>query len=362
MGSTLARPGTLSEPFYAPSTSSEALKRLEQTSFVGCPAYLLEAIISVHAQWHSQSADSPSAAVDVDSPQFSTRASTPSFHSEEADQPVIRTPSALLEHIRAFDPAAWAESMQTFHFLPDLSARIALAAAYKSAVYLYVARMLCHQRCSQNHHSRSSSSSSSTLSSPSSFSPATSTHHIHTDTTVPPDHRAISYELIRQLSAVPPTDPHFKCFFWPTFIAGAESRRRSQRSTILALLSSIYYAITSANVRNAAWVLSVMWQKKDLQRQQRYRARQSRQQQQKRQQQQHGFSSSTFDTPSSSSSLFDDHHYGHNNYGSHVDVDGYAGSAENNAYDDADDDDDDDDDEFDWIQELDNSQIDWLFI
>ena len=347
MGSTLARPGTLSKPFYTTS-SPAALKRLEQTSFVGCPAYLLEAILFVHAQWHSKFEDSSSSSssvtaptVDLDSPQSSTA-------STEGVEPQVRTPSMLLEHIRAFDAAAWAESMQTFHFLPDLSARIALGSAYKSAVYLYASRVLCHQR-SSSYQTRSSPSSPSFIPSPPDYD----------DMAVPSDRRATSYELIRQLCAVPGADPHFKCLLWPTFIAGAESRRRSQRPTIVSLLSGVYYAITSANVRNAAWVLSVMWQKKDLQRQQLSRTRREAWLQQQQAQQPPLAYSSPSSLPSPplppphSSYPHDPRHVG----------DGIA-SYGPDVYDDSNgyDDDEDEDDDFDWIQELDNSQIDWLFI
>lgn len=52
MGSTLARPGALSKPFYSQAMGPEMLKRLEETSWVGCPAYLLEVIFYVHTLWY----------------------------------------------------------------------------------------------------------------------------------------------------------------------------------------------------------------------------------------------------------------------------------------------------------------------
>lgn len=102
---------------------------------------------------------------------------------------------------------------------------------------------------------------------------------------------------------IPPQDPHFKCLIWPTFIAGAECRDPSHRPFILDRLSALYYAIATVNVRNAAWVLSLMWRKQDLRREQSGL---------------NGISSSCHDG--------------------------------------------DDNDDFDWIQELDESRIDWLFI
>lgn len=223
----------------------------------------------------------------------------------------IETPSALLQHIRAFDPSVWAEEMQTFLFLPDLSARIALAAAYKAAVYLYVSRVLSRPR------SGSASASSSALS---------------TSFGLPADHETVVDELIHQLSVIPRADPHFKCLLWPTFIAGAEIKYPSQRAAILERLGAIYSAITSVNVRNAAWVLSLMWQKQDLKLQ-----RQERR--------------------SSGRPTAEEHHRHHRQKA-------MSGSCGKDCYciNCNDDCNDNDDELFDWIQELDDSQIDWLFI
>ncbi|KNG81597.1 C6 finger domain protein Acr-2, partial [Aspergillus nomiae NRRL 13137] len=51
MGATLARPGSLSKPFYSSDMGPETLKRLEETAWIGCPAYLLEVIFFVHEGW-----------------------------------------------------------------------------------------------------------------------------------------------------------------------------------------------------------------------------------------------------------------------------------------------------------------------
>jgi hypothetical protein len=115
---------------------------------------------------------------------------------------------------------------------------------------------------------------------------------------LPLDHRLIATNLITQICLIPPSDPHFKCLIWPTFIAGAECRP-SQRTLILQKLGSLYEALTSVNVRNAAWVLRLMWQKQDLKRREQ------------------------------NVEQYDDNDY---------------------------------DLEFDWVEELDHSRLDWLFI
>ncbi|KAL1857920.1 hypothetical protein Plec18170_003144 [Paecilomyces lecythidis] len=268
MGSTLARPGALSKPFYSHKMGPGILKRLEQTSWVGCPAYLLEVIFFVHAQRYSD---------------------TDLYDSESSPLNHLSSPESLLHHIQNFDPSAWAQEMQSFLFLTDLSARLALASAYKAAVYLYASRVL----------------SKSKLNSSSSITPV---KYYRSS-----EHSEAVDELIYQLSLIRCSDPHFKCLIWPTFIAGAESKYASQRTFALDRLQALWTAISSINVRNAAWVLGIMWQRQDerqLQRETRIQA---------------------LDSDGS------------------VNLD-YENSNDSN------------DDDFDWIQELDNSPADWLFI
>ncbi|KAJ5163578.1 Protein of unknown function DUF3468 [Penicillium coprophilum] len=253
MGSTLARPGALSKPFYSSSMDPAILKRLEENSWVGCPAYLLEVIFFVHALWY------PDPEVTVVTPQ-----PTALPNPIQPGQPLtLDAFASLLQGIRNFDPIAWSQEMQSVFFLPNLNYRLALATSYQDAVYLYTSRVLSHVG-------------------------------------LPLDHRLIATNLITQICLIPPSDSHFKCLIWPTFIAGAECRP-SQRALILEKLRSLYEALTSVNVRNAAWVLRLMWQKQDLKRRDQ-----------------------------------------------NVSVEQ--------------DDDNDHDIEFDWIEELDHSRLDWLFI
>ncbi|KAF7526959.1 hypothetical protein PCG10_003513 [Penicillium crustosum] len=266
MGSTLARPGALSKPFYSSSMGPEILKRLEENSWVGCPAYLLEVIFFIHALWYP---DSEVAAI---TPQ-PTALPTPI----QPGQPLtLDSFASLLQGIRNFDPIAWSQEMQNVFFVPNLTYRLALATSYQDAVYLYTSRVLSRAR--------------------EGFSPP------WTDVGLPLDHRLIATNLITQICLIPNSDPHFKCLIWPTFIAGVECRP-SQRGLILEKLASLYEALTSVNVRNAAWVLRLMWQKQDLKRRERQ-------------------------------NVSDEQGYDNNDY----------------------------DLEFDWIEELDHTRLDWLFI
>jgi hypothetical protein len=269
MGSTLARPGVLSKPYYSQSMGPAILKRLEKTAWVGCPAYLLEVMFFVHAQRYS----------DADlTPEYSLSFLSPS----ESGHP--ESPLAVLQHIEAFDAFAWAEEMQTFLFLPDLSKRLALASAYKSGVYLYAKRVL--SKVGPLAPDPASSSSSCVR-----------------------DHDSVESELIQNLSLITQEDEHFKCTIWLTFIAGAESKYPEQRMFTLQRLSALWSAIISVNVQNAAWVLRLMWQRQDEKRQDCERRR------------------TEMGTNTSDDTLT-------------IDAD----------------------EEFDWIQELDLSRTDWLFI
>lgn len=263
MGSTLARPGVLSKPFYSQAMGPAILKRLEKTSWVGCPAYLLEVMFFVHAQRYSECDLTGEYSLSFLSP------------SEASCRPL--SPAAILQHIEAFDPIAWAEEMQTFLFLPDLSKRIALASAYKAGVYLYAKRVLSRL-------------------SPLSCGDASSGIR---------DHDTVENELIYHLSLLSPDDEHFKCTIWLTFIAGAESKYPEQRRFTLERLSALWSAIISVNVQNAARVLKLMWQRQD----------EKRREWERRRAQMGGAMLDSCEEP-----------------------------------------------EFDWIQELDRSRIDWLFI
>ncbi|CAI7655765.1 hypothetical protein N7533_007279 [Penicillium manginii] len=270
MGSTLARPGALSKPFYSSAMGPAMLKRLEVTSWIGCPAYLLEVIFFVHTLWYPDSGIA--AAV--------PRPTALPMSMQQGRPLTLESYVALLQGIRRFDPVAWAHEMQQNHYLADVSHRITLASCYQAAVYLYTSRVLSRTR--------------------EGFSPP------WTDVGVPADHSSVAKNLIAELCSVPSSDPHIKCLIWPTFIAGAECRRSSQRALVLEKLGTIYQAVTSVNVRNAAWVLRLMWQTKDQKRRER---------------------------------------------------DGYLNSQVDN-----DDDHEDGDETFDWIDELDESRLDWLFI
>ncbi|KAF7719733.1 Acriflavine sensitivity control protein [Penicillium ucsense] len=285
MGSTLARPGALSKPFFSAAMGPAMLKRLEETSWVGCPAYLLEVIFFIHTLWYSDSEAT-----------LATPQPTALSASMHPGQPLtLDSYLALLQGIRDFDPVAWAYHMQSSHFLPDLSTRIALGKSYQNAVYLYTSRVLNRARAG--------------------YTPPWA------DVGLPADHAATASALLEHICSVPHSDPHFKCLIWPTFIAGAECRRPSQRPLILEKLGALYHTVTSVNVQNAAWVLRLMWEKHD-----------------QRREPKSDMSSYTDTTTEPGETL-----------------DALPGHSRAETCDEC-------DDTFDWVDELDESRLDWLFI
>ncbi|CRG92602.1 Acriflavine sensitivity control protein acr-2 [Talaromyces islandicus] len=221
MGSTLARPGVLSKPFYSQSMGAAVLQRLEKTAWVGCPAYLLDAMFFVHAQRFSNYGNTPG--YDY----------TLSFLSSATGETATDSPLAILRHIDAFDPVAWAGEMQSYLFLSDVSHRVALACAYKAAVYLYARRVV-------------------------------SVFGFGRDADEDwKDRDTVERDLVHNLSLIRPDDEHFKCTIWPTFIAGAESTLPEQRAFTLQNLYLLWNDFCSVNLHNAACVLKMMWQKQD---------------------------------------------------------------------------------------------------
>ncbi|KAK2766789.1 hypothetical protein FQN54_006103 [Arachnomyces sp. PD_36] len=222
MGSTLARSRGYTVPLYFQLKDFTTLERLEQTSFVGCPAYLLEVILFVHSLRHSYLEPSPSMRPSDFMAGFTA---TGGSQSDKSD-----LPSTLLDYIRSFDPASWAEDKRITSGVLGYESRFHAASAYKIAVYLYAARVK--------------------------------------STKIPPQqHDEEVNDLIQHIVAIPSTDEVVKCTIWPTFIAGAESNTQEQRQTVLANLDKLWNIILSANVRSASMVLKTLWRKQDEMRQ-----------------------------------------------------------------------------------------------
>lgn len=216
MGSTFGRSGTYSTPLYFQLMGFTTLERLEETSFVGCPAPLLEVILFVDSLRHSYSETSSPMIPPDCMPPF---AINPHFQSDQTD-----LPSALLDHILSFDPVPWAENIQAMTGFNDYQSRFHAASGYRIAVYLYAAR-------------------------------------VNSIDIPPEEHDEKVNSLFDHILAIPPTDEVVKCTIWSTFIAGAESNSQAQRQAALDNLDKIWNVIFSANLRSASMVLKTLWRR-----------------------------------------------------------------------------------------------------
>ncbi|KAI0131940.1 fungal-specific transcription factor domain-containing protein [Xylariales sp. AK1849] len=75
-------------------------------------------------------------------------------------------------------------------------------------------------------------------------------------------------DQIRELTFLEGKDILMKCLLWPIFIAGAECNRPEQRAWVLQAFDRIWSTTFSANTKNAALVLTGLWRKQDLARDQ----------------------------------------------------------------------------------------------
>lgn len=216
MGSTLGRSGAYSRPLYFQLMGFTTLERLEETSFVGCPAPLLEIILFVDSLRHSYSEASSPIVPPGCMPPF---AITSGSQSDETD-----LPSALLDHILSFDPVLWAENIEAKTGFNDYESRFHAASGYKIAVYLYAAR-------------------------------------VNSIIIPPQQHEEKVNNLFEHILAIPPTDELVKCTIWSTFIAGAESNSQAQRQAALDNLDKLWNVILSANLRSASMVLKTLWRR-----------------------------------------------------------------------------------------------------
>jgi len=137
----------------------------------------------------------------------------------------------LLHRALDFDPVTWSCEFEPASPLEDIEQRIRIAAAHRSAVCIYLARVL---------------PSSNPLIDPASGSAIVNL-------------TALANDVVYQISHLKPGDALFKSICWPLFLAGAESRDLAQREWIMNTLDELYsimywgYLHTSKRVLEAIW-------------------------------------------------------------------------------------------------------------
>jgi hypothetical protein len=137
----------------------------------------------------------------------------------------------LLREALDFDPVKWSCDFEPAHPSEDIGQRLRIAAAHRSAVCIYLARVL----------------------------PSTNPLLDPTSGVAVVSLTALADDVVHNISHLRPGDALFKSICWPLFLAGAESRDPAQREWIMNTLDELYgvmfwgYLSTSKRVLEAIW-------------------------------------------------------------------------------------------------------------
>jgi hypothetical protein len=137
----------------------------------------------------------------------------------------------LLRRALNFDPIAWSCDFEPASPYEDLQQRIRIAAAHRSAVCIYLARVL---------------PSSNPLIDPTSGVAIVSL-------------TALADDVVHQISYLKPGDALFKSICWPLFLAGAESKDPAQREWIMNTLDELYSIMYWGYLHTSKRVLESIW-------------------------------------------------------------------------------------------------------
>lgn len=141
----------------------------------------------------------------------------------------------LLQRALAFDPIAWSCEFEPASPYEDLKQRIRIASAHRSAVCIYLARVL----------------------------PATNPLLSPTSGTALVSLTGLADDVVLHISHLKPSDALFKSICWPLFLAGAESEDPAQREWIMNTLDELYGIMFWGYLRTSKRVLEAIWRFKD---------------------------------------------------------------------------------------------------
>ncbi|KAH7134891.1 fungal-specific transcription factor domain-containing protein [Dendryphion nanum] len=142
----------------------------------------------------------------------------------------------LLEAAISFDPVQWSCNFMPASPFEDLDKRVRIASAHRSAVCIYIARVL---PCTNPLLDPDSGSALVSLT-------------------------ALADDIVHHVSHLNPGDTLFKSISWPLFLAGAESEDPTQRTWILDMLDAFYRVMYWGYVPTVKKVLETIWLCKDL--------------------------------------------------------------------------------------------------
>ncbi|KAF1836329.1 acriflavine sensitivity control protein acr-2 [Decorospora gaudefroyi] len=156
--------------------------------------------------------------------------------SETSTQEYIQEQVAvLLRRALAFDPIAWSFDFERASPFEDIEQRIRIASAHRSAVCIYLARVL----------------------------PSTNPLLDPTSGTALVSLTALADDVVHHISHLKPGDALFKSICWPLFLAGAESEDRGQREWIMDTLDQLYGLMFWGYLHTSKRVLESIWKLKD---------------------------------------------------------------------------------------------------
>jgi hypothetical protein len=154
-----------------------------------------------------------------------------SQHVDDSCAEVQAQIESLLRRALDFDPLVWSSDFQPASPFEDIEQRIRIAAAHRSAVCIYLVRVL----------------------------PTTNPLLDSNSGTALVSLTALANDVVHNISYLKPKDPLFKSICWPLFLAGAESRDPAQREWIMNTLDELYSVMFWGYLHTSKRVLEAIW-------------------------------------------------------------------------------------------------------
>ncbi|KAH8431616.1 uncharacterized protein LDX57_009273 [Aspergillus melleus] len=208
---------TIGGALSSPESSSELCINFEKErhqesiirSFLGCPAFLLEAIRCFSHQRHV--------------------IETMKIHEETSIQEHVRDTRTMLELTADFDCVEWASSFVQSRDSPtvEIQKLSLLSEAYRNATLLYGNQVL-------RVFGRSAGKTT-------------------------PDNDKLVLRLLDVIETLKCDDALFKCLLWPTFIAGLECETHIEQQQVVQYLRMLWDLTCCLNIINASKILHDHW-------------------------------------------------------------------------------------------------------
>ncbi|KAJ5171287.1 fungal-specific transcription factor domain-containing protein [Penicillium coprophilum] len=183
-------------------------------SFLGCPAFLLQAIRYFSDQRHA--------------------IQTSRMHDNAFIQERIRETQNMLHLTADFDCVEWASNSLQLKDLQtvDIEKLSLLSESYRTTTLVYGNQVLSALMTSTG--------------------------------TVTPDYHGLVRQLLDVIDALKCEDALFKCLLWPTFIAGLECQNESERQQVMRYLKRLWDLTCCLNLISASTILQGHWRQKNI--------------------------------------------------------------------------------------------------